>query len=125
MSAATELIDPVQFPAAAKPVWGALDGHLTAQQLERVLASMAEKLKLRSGPSPMVLDCRHMAGYDLDARHAFVDWNKLWRHQVSRVAIITQNRLYHVVIGAMSLASGQAMKGFAEEGEALAWATGA
>jgi hypothetical protein len=44
---------------------------------------------------------------------------------VTRVAIVTSNRLYLLVIAAMSLASGQAMKGFTEHAEALAWARGA
>ena len=101
---------------------GELDGHLTRVQLERVLAQLADELA--EGSAPVLLDCTRMDGYDLDARHAFVDWNQRWREQVPRVAIVTANRLYHVVIGAMSLASGQAMKGFLTRDEALAWLRG-
>jgi hypothetical protein len=104
-----------------EPVVGRLDGHLTRDQLERVLDGIGEQLRRRE-LAPVLLDCSAMDGYDLDARHAFVDWNKQWKAHVTRVAIVTHNRLYHVVIATMSLASGQAMKGFGEYDDALAWA---
>lgn len=104
-----------------EPVVGRLEGHLTREQLERVLAGVGEQLA-KVGHAPVLLDCSAMDGYDLDARHAFVDWNQRWRSEVLRVAIVTTNRLYHVVIATMSLASGQAMKGFAEYDEAVSWA---
>lgn len=101
---------------------GQLEGHLTRVQLEATLAELGETLSQREHKTPVLLDCSNMGGYDLDARHAFVEWNQRWRSQVSRVAIVTSNRLYHVVISTMSLASGQAMKGFAEREDAIAWA---
>ena len=104
-----------------EPVSGAVEGHLTRAQLESALGEIGDKLA-GLGFAPVVLDCSRMDGYDLDARHAFVDWNKQWRDQISRVAIVTSNRLYHVVIATMSLASGQAMKGFATHDEAASWA---
>jgi hypothetical protein len=103
------------------PVVGRLVGHLTRAQLEQVLGEISELLQVRE-LAPVLLDCLEMDGYDLDARHAFVEWNKQWKPHVSRVAIVTRNRLYHVVIATMSLASGQAMKGFADHDEALGWA---
>lgn len=105
------------------PLVGRLEGHLSHAQLEQALAEIAERLRA-SERAPVLLDCSAMTGYDLDARHAFVEWNKQWKAHVTRVAIVTRNRLYHVVIATMSLASGQAMKGFAEYDEALAWARG-
>ncbi|MCA9699103.1 MAG: STAS/SEC14 domain-containing protein [Myxococcales bacterium] len=101
-----------------------LRGHLTRAQLESVLTEIAEVLAKRPATSPVLLDCSAMTSYDLDARHAFVDWNKSWRSRVSQVAIVTSNRLYHVVIATMSLASGQNMRGFAELDAALAWLQG-
>jgi hypothetical protein len=103
------------------PVVGRLVGHLTRAQLEQILGEIAELLQVHE-LAPVLLDCLEMGGYDLDARHAFVEWNKQWKPHVSRVAIVTRNRLYHVVIATMSLASGQAMKGFADHDDALAWA---
>jgi MFS superfamily sulfate permease-like transporter len=108
-------------PVVREPVVGRLEGHLTRAQLEQVLSDIAEQLRTR-GSAPVLLDCSAMDGYDLDARHAFVEWNKQWKTHVTRVAIVTSNRLYHVVIATMSLASGQAMKGFAQREDALAWA---
>lgn len=104
-----------------EPIVGKLEGHLTRVELERVLGEIAEELQRRE-IAPVLIDCSTMDGYDLDARHAFVDWNKRWKSRVTRVAIVTSNRLYHVVIATMSLASGQAMKGFAEHEDALVWA---
>ncbi|MCA9683728.1 MAG: STAS/SEC14 domain-containing protein [Myxococcales bacterium] len=110
--------------AASEPIHGVLRGHLTRAQLESVLTEIAEVLAKRPATSPVLLDCSAMTSYDLDARHAFVDWNKSWRSRVSQVAIVTSNRLYHVVIATMSLASGQNMRGFAELDAALAWLQG-
>jgi hypothetical protein len=103
------------------PLRGELRGHLTRAQLEQVLGTLAAELSERELPSPVLLDCLAMEGYDLDARHAFVDWNSQWRSRVSRVAIVTRNRLYHVVIATMSLAARQTMKGFSTSEEALDW----
>lgn len=101
-------------------VTGALIGHLTRTQLQGVLEQMSMGLST-AWQRPVLLDCSCMDGYDLDARHAFVEWNKKWREHISRVGIVTDNRVYHLVISAMSLASGQSMKGFAELSEAEAW----
>jgi MFS superfamily sulfate permease-like transporter len=113
--------EPSEPSEPSEPIIARLVGHLTRAQLEQVLAEVAEQLREREH-TPVLLDCSAMDGYDLDARHAFVDWNKHWKAHVSRVAIVTSNRLYHVVIATMSLASGQAMKGFAEREQALGWA---
>ena len=120
MPTPTHSTEPATPPQARAPLTGALDGHLTRVQLESVLDKIADDLAAQ-GPAPVLLDCSRMEGYDLDARHAFVDWNKRSRDQVPRVAIVTANRLYHVVIATMSLAAGQQMKGFAEHTEAVAW----
>ena len=101
-------------------VTGALIGHLTRVQLQGVLEQMSMGLSTEE-QRPVLLDCSCMDGYDLDARHAFVEWNKQWREHISRVGIVTDNRVYHLVISAMSLASGQSMKGFGELSEAEAW----
>lgn len=98
-----------------------LRGHLTRAELDRSLALLVPALELAQD-KVLVIDCREMTGYDLDARHAFVEWNGKWRIKIERVAIVTTNRVYHVVITAMSLASGQAMRGFADHDAALAWA---
>jgi len=111
----------IEMPEPREPVEGRLVGHLTRTQLEQVLDGIAAQLQANVA-TPVLLDCSAMAGYDLDARHAFVDWNKQFKAQVSRVAVVTPNRLYHLVIATMSLASGQAMKGFAAHDEAVVWA---
>lgn len=101
-----------------------LRGHLTRAELDRSLALLEPALELAQDKVLVLIDCREMTGYDLDARHAFVEWNGKWRIKIERVAIVTTNRVYHVVITAMSLASGQAMRGFADHDAALAWAHG-
>lgn len=99
-----------------------LRGHLTRAELERSLATLVPALERATEKVLVLIDCREMAGYDLDARHAFVEWNSAWRPKIAKVAIVTTNRLYHVVISGMALASGQAMRGFAEHDAAVAWA---
>lgn len=99
-----------------------LRGHLTRAELDRSLAELVPALEQAQDKVLVLIDCLEMKGYDLDARHAFVEWNGKWRTKIERVAIVTQNRVYHVVISAMALASGQAMRGFADHDAALAWA---
>jgi hypothetical protein len=97
-----------------------LIGHLTEASLATSLAALEPRL---GGEwTPVLFDCRKMTDYDLAARHAFVRWHAAHRDKISRVAIVTENRLWWMVIHAMSLASGQAMKGFATVDEAIAWA---
>lgn len=51
-----------------------------------------------------------MTGYDAEARQLFVEWNARHRARVTAVAIVTHKILWHVVIAAMALASGQRMR---------------
>jgi hypothetical protein len=99
-----------------------LRGHLTRHELDRSLARLTPQLEHVEGKAAVLIDCLEMADYDLDARHAFVEWNSQWRSRIRKVAIVTTNRLYHVVINGMALAAGQSMRGFAEYAPALAWA---
>ena len=81
-----------------------LVNHLTAAAL-RVALSPATQL-LRAGSRLLLLvDCVGMTGYDAEARAQFVSWNAAHRHRIDRVAIVTDNALWHMVIAAMSLAS--------------------
>jgi hypothetical protein len=106
-------------PAIGLPT-AELIGHLTADSLAECLAALTQRLP--GTPGPILIDCRRMQGYELDARHAFVHWNAENRPRITRVGIVTDNRLWWMVINAMSLASGQPMKGFATPEEAAAWA---
>jgi hypothetical protein len=97
-----------------------LGGHLTVESLTSALADL--ELRLGAGDKLLLLiDCREMLAYELGARHLFVEWNAKHRHRIHCVAILTSNRLWWMVIGAMRLASGQAMAAFADESAALAW----
>lgn len=97
-----------------------LVGHLTETSLAASLATLTPILSTSVGP--VLIDCRRMTSYDLAARHAFVRWSADTRGHVTRVGIVTENHLWWMVITAMSLASGQDMKGFAEPEQAEAWA---
>lgn len=105
-----------------------LVGHLTrealASELRRADDEVSNRVTRRT-PAPtgprVLVDCREMTDYDLDARHAFVDWLKT--RKPSKVAIVTDRELWHLVIRAMSLASNVSLVPFATEGDALAWLT--
>jgi hypothetical protein len=99
-----------------------LVGHLTEASLAASLAALEPSLR-GAGRTALLIDCRKMTDYDLAARHAFVRWNATHRHRITRVGIVTENRLWWMVINAMSLASGQAMKGFATLEQAASWAS--
>jgi len=95
-----------------------LRGHLTLDELERELAATRDQLGHRRS---VVVDCREMSGYDTDARERFVTWHREHRHQIPRVAIVTENRLWHLVVATMGLASGQRMKPFTTLAAASEW----
>lgn len=96
-----------------------LSGHLTETQLTQALDGAAATL--RRGKAALLVDCRTMEGYDAAARELFVAWNRKWRFQITSVAIVTEKILWHVVVSAMALASGQRMKAFVQVSDAEKW----
>ncbi|NOY91371.1 MAG: STAS/SEC14 domain-containing protein [Deltaproteobacteria bacterium] len=76
--------------------------------------------ELRAGTS-MIVDCASMDDYDADARALFVDWHREHRKQFGSVAVITDKRLWHMLVSAMSLASGQRMRAFNDLAQARNW----
>ena len=96
-----------------------LVGVLTRAQLEAAIAgARVEGAK----PDAIVVDCRKMIDYELDARHAFVAWIR--EVKPKRVAILTDRVLWRMVISGMSLASKVPMQWFATEAEAETWLDG-
>ncbi len=104
------------------PLIVVLTGHLTSEALNAALLEPAAALE--SSPAALIVDCRDMDGYDTGARETFVNWNRTWRHRITRVAVITDKTLWHVVVSAMALASSQQMKAFRSAEEAELWANG-
>lgn len=96
-------------------------GQLTLQQLSDALASVRAKLSACSGPIHLVFDCSRMTGYDREARQAFVNWHRDSAARIDRIAIVTANPLWHLVVSAMALATGKHMKPFADKHAAKNW----
>jgi hypothetical protein len=96
-----------------------LSEHLTRVDLEASLSVAV--VSLRKGKINLVVDCRRMTRYDADARQYFVDWNRRWATHVNCVAIVLTNPIWHLVVAAMALASGQRMKAFGSISEAAEW----
>ncbi|MBI5494909.1 MAG: STAS/SEC14 domain-containing protein [Deltaproteobacteria bacterium] len=98
-----------------------LEGNLSAGSLSDALKPLGARLEEPAAKVSVVFDVRTMTGYDVDARHAFVDWHRRHKDRVRAVAIVTDNSMWHVVISAMSLASGQQMKPFSDPSAAQEW----
>lgn len=98
-----------------------LIGHLTEDSLTAALEPVITELQHLTGRGGLIVECLTMTGYDAAARSLFVSWNKLNRDRFNGIAILTKNRLWHMVISSMSLASGQKMKAFASVEEANVW----
>jgi hypothetical protein len=81
----------------------------------------ARRRRCRNASNGLIIDCRHMPGYDREAREAFVQWNKARRDLLRGVAIVTDNTMYRMVIGAMSLAASVDMKAFDTDEKAASW----
>ena len=103
------------------PIRVDLVGHLTRHSLAVALDRATSSIAGESQPVALLVDCRQMSGYDADARALFVSWNSSHRSRVRRVAILTSNPVWHMVIAAMAVASGQKMKAFTHPDAAGAW----
>ena len=73
------------------------------------------------GQVDVVVECRSMEGYDLDARGAFVDWNSRMRSHIAHLAVLTDRAMWKLVVSGMALASRQTMRAFPARPEALEW----
>ncbi len=99
----------------------ALEGNLTAGALKTSLASIQKEIDQSSGPTNVIFDARQMTEYEISARTAFVDWHKRNKKKLRKIAIVTKNPLWRVVIHGMSLATGTNMKPFSDMSTAEAW----
>jgi hypothetical protein len=99
-----------------------LRGQLTAQTLRAALQPVHERLDRDDTKIGLVVDARAMTGYERAARDLFIHWNAENRPRIARVAIVTDRMSWRMVIAAMSLASGQAMRAFADMAHARRWA---
>ncbi len=77
---------------------------------------------IRPGQDRLLLvDCLGMVDYTPEARQLFIDWNRAHKRDIGAVAVVTQKTLWHLVVSAMALASGQRMKPFYDLDAALWW----
>jgi len=98
-----------------------LTGHLTKEQLEQAFDSIENDLESSISPRKLIVDCSTMTSYDMAARSTFVEWNKKWRRSIDRVAIVTENTLFHMVIRIMAKVTSQQMKYFTNLDSAVEW----
>jgi len=95
-----------------------LHGYLSFDTIDAVLGDVEPHL---TRGCVLLVDCLGMTGYDADARAAFVSWHRGHRELIRRTAILTDKPLWHMIVSAMSLASGTPMRAFDERRAALAW----
>jgi len=110
--------DPPSSAGAAKRVpfhIVKLEGVLSAARLAQALGAVDMT------SDRMLVDVLEMTDYQPEARELFVDWHKRHRSELSKVAIVTSNGFWRVVVSAMALASGQHMKAFEAPRDAEAW----
>jgi hypothetical protein len=98
------------------PLHVRLEGHLTRERLASALGDLVTGG--RAAPEILV-DALAMDSYDLDARHAFVEWMR--KSSPRKVAILTKRPMWRMVIGSMALASGIAMQAFPDAEAAAVW----
>ena len=98
-----------------------LQGHLSESVLAAALDRADHDIHAASSHPILVVDCLNMTGYDSGARSLFIAWNSRHRKKFLCVVVITQNKLWHMVVGTMALASGQKMRAFNDTAEAAPW----
>lgn len=91
---------------------------MTRESLDAALSRAEPKLK---DGAAMIVECLAMTGYDSEARARFVDWHRDHRGKIRAVAVVTDNRLWHMVVSVMSLASSQRMRAFETVQAADVW----
>lgn len=110
-----------QAPLSHPRIQLALIGHLTESALMAALDRADLELGAARSRAALIVNCLTMTGYDSAARSLFVSWNSRHKRKFSCVAVITKNKLWHMVVSSMSLASGQKMKAFTDPADAEPW----
>lgn len=98
---------------------GMVGEHGVHQSVQR-----AEETLDRLGRARLMIDCRRVEGYEGTARDRIVRWARSQRDRVDRVAVVTDNVLWQMVLRTSSLASAQAMRGFTDIEDAFDWLSG-
>ncbi|MDD9936816.1 MAG: STAS/SEC14 domain-containing protein [Myxococcales bacterium] len=102
----------------------ALEGHLSESSLRVALGRARAKMGMYDAVD-LVVDCMLMHGYDVAARAHFVEWMREHRPRIRRVAVVTDRKLWHMVIRAMAFASGQQMTALSDRSELSGWLSSA
>ena len=121
------MADPtMESGAALEPriVEVVLSGHLTLESLRASLDIAEKSVSAADGAAVLLVNCQRMSAYDAAARQYFVDWNRKMQGSIRRLAVVTDRTMWQLVVSVMALASGQAMKGFAEPASAQHWLRG-
>lgn len=115
--------DPVAGMPLAKPVQIhlRLDGHLSEAVLLTELNRADHELLNATQQPVLVVECLTMTGYDSAARSLFVEWNSRQKSKFICVVVVTANKLWHMVVSSMALASSQRMKAFSSLAAAETW----
>lgn len=98
---------------------GTLSEHGVYESVQR-----AEETLDRLGRARLMIDCRRVEGYEGESRDRIVTWARSQRDRVDRVAIVTDNVLWQMVLRTSSLASRQSMRGFTDIEDAFDWLSG-
>jgi hypothetical protein len=94
-------------------------GHLTVAKLESELDRIDGH-----GEIGLLVDCSNMTGYDADARRGFMEWHRSAAAQVQRSAVVTDRRMWQMIVAAMAGASRIPLKAFSTHAEAREWLSG-
>jgi hypothetical protein len=98
---------------------GVVDDRSLRESLER-----AEETLDRLGRARLLLDCRLVETYAGDARNHLMSWSRAQGDRVDRVAIVTEQVLWSMVIRTSSIGTTQKMRPFADIDEAFDWLSG-
>ncbi len=94
-----------------------LSGFLTEEGLRRHL----DQLRPKGTPRRLLVDCQQMRGCEPKAKELFVAWNRDHRHVVDRVAVVSSNFIYRMMVSVMALRAEQTMRAFSDRDSALRW----
>ena len=94
-------------------------GHVDAKMVESALGRA--RITAPAGANAMIVDCRDMAGYEPEARRAFEAWHLRHRADLVGVAVLTDNAIWATLASAIGTLTGQAIRAFRDEPEAIRW----
>lgn len=98
-----------------------LRGYLSKESFRQAVERARQSGHINDESSCLIVNSLDMTDYDREARAAFVEWIYQRRNALKCVAVVTQQKMWRMVIHAMGLASSVKIQAFEDPRQAEDW----